>query len=117
MNLAQIRQECWDIARETSTSDGDRLWTKSEMNSYINRTYRHIARETRCIRDDITYRITSAPYASYAAMTALVATNSYVAEDVARMLDPASWFYVNPDPAGTYTARLDSQAQTIWAFQ
>lgn len=54
MNLAEIRAECWDIARETGTSDNQRLWTTAEMNRYINRTYRWIARETRCIRDALT---------------------------------------------------------------
>jgi len=54
MTLEEIRQECWDEARETATNDIDRLWTTSEMNRYINRVYRNIARETRCIRDSIT---------------------------------------------------------------
>jgi hypothetical protein len=116
MNLSQIRQECWDIARETATNDLDRLWTKSEMNSYINRTYRHIARETRCIKDDITYRISTAPYASYAALQAAAITDPYADEDVARMSNSSSWMYVDPNPAGTYTARLDAMAQTYCPY-
>jgi hypothetical protein len=51
MNLSEIREECWDIAREVAVDDEDRLWTTAEMNRYINRIYRHIARETKCIRD------------------------------------------------------------------
>ena len=54
MNLKSIRDECWGIAREVSTIDTDRLWSQAEMNRYINRIYRWIARETRCIRDAIT---------------------------------------------------------------
>jgi hypothetical protein len=51
MNLQQIREECWTVARELNTPDADRLWNQAEMNQYINRIYRKIARETRCIRD------------------------------------------------------------------
>jgi hypothetical protein len=116
MNLMQIRDECWAIARETGTSDQTRLWTQAEMNMYINRVYRHIARETRCIKDDITYRITSAPYTDYAALVALAVTDPYAAEDVARMSNSSSWMYVDPNPAGTYTARLDSMAQTYCPY-
>lgn len=57
MNLRQIREEAWDIARETATRDGDRLWNTKEMNRYINRVYRQIARETKCIRDATTPEI------------------------------------------------------------
>jgi hypothetical protein len=51
VNLKQIREECWDLARDVAIVDADRLWTTREMNRYINRIYRWIARETRCIRD------------------------------------------------------------------
>lgn len=64
MNLGQIRKEAWDWARETGTTDQQRLWTTTEMNRYINRIYRHIARETKCIRDATTTavcRITVTP--------------------------------------------------------
>ena len=54
MNLREIREECWDIARETAINDQDRLWSTREMNRYINRVYRFIARETKCIRDAVT---------------------------------------------------------------
>lgn len=64
MTLSELRQEAWDWARETATNDIDRLWSKKEMNRYINRVYRMIARETKCIRDAITptiCQITSTP--------------------------------------------------------
>lgn len=54
MTLLDIRNEAWEVARDTlagSMVDGDRLWPSAEMNRYINRTYRKIARDTRCIRD------------------------------------------------------------------
>lgn len=51
MNLEEIRSECWALAREVGDDDSTRLWTKAEMNRYINRTYRDIARQTRCLRD------------------------------------------------------------------
>jgi hypothetical protein len=54
MNLKQIRDECWDIARETSEMDSDRLWSLNEMNAYINRIYRDIARTTKIIIDSTT---------------------------------------------------------------
>jgi hypothetical protein len=54
MNLFELRQEAWDVAREVGTTDNERLWTTAEMNRYINRVYRFIARETRCIRDSVT---------------------------------------------------------------
>lgn len=57
MNLKQIREECWDVAREVTDIDQDRLWSKREMDRYINRIYRWIARETKCIRDAITPEI------------------------------------------------------------
>lgn len=70
MNLKQLREEAWDIAREVATNDSDRLWSTKEMNRYINRVYRRIARETRCIRDastNIICRIASDPvdYTTY----------------------------------------------------
>jgi hypothetical protein len=114
MNLTQIRQECWDIARDIAITDSDRLWNKAEMNRYINRIYRHIARETKCIRDATTYKIVSAPYADYATMVA--STDPFVQEDVDRINNSGSWFYVNPDPAGTYTARLNTQAQSLCPY-
>jgi len=119
MTLGDIRNECWDVARDTALVDQDRLWTKAEMNRYINRVYKVIARETRCIRDDITAsicRIAVTPYADYAAMVAAAATDAYIAQDVAWFSDPTSWFYVNPDPAGTYAARLDEAAQTLTPY-
>lgn len=54
MNLKEIRDECWGIARDDVGIDSDKFWRKDEMNRYINRTYRKIARETKCIRDAVT---------------------------------------------------------------
>lgn len=54
MNLREIREECWVQARDTALTDSDRLWPEKEMNRYINRIYRYIARETQCIKDSST---------------------------------------------------------------
>ena len=51
MTLQDIMKEAWAIARETNDDDNDRLWSTAEMKQYINRVYRNIARQTRCIRD------------------------------------------------------------------
>jgi hypothetical protein len=51
MNLAQIREECWEEAFDVIGSGSDKFWPEDVMNRYINRIYYHIARETRCIRD------------------------------------------------------------------
>jgi hypothetical protein len=96
MNLQQLRNEAWDIAREVGTSDIDRLWTTAEMNRYINRVYRFIARETKCIRDSVPStltRITVAPYADLAALTAAAATDVWAAQDLAYYNDTNSWLY------------------------
>lgn len=94
MTLKEIRDEAWSIARETATNDIDRLWTTAEMNAYINRTYRVIARETKCIRDSLTSavcRITSAPPADIATLTALAATDEWYAQDLNWYNDANSW--------------------------
>jgi len=96
MTLDEIRQECWDEARETATNDLDRLWTTSEMNRYINRVYRNIARETRCIRDSISSdicRITSTVPASLAVLTAQARTDDFAAQDLAWYNSTDSWLY------------------------
>ena len=54
MNLGEIKQECWDHVRDTAIVDEDRLWTSDEMDRYINRIYRDIARKTLCIYDTST---------------------------------------------------------------
>lgn len=54
MTLQEIREEAWARAREITTIDEDRLWSLAEMNAYINRVYRQIAKETLCIRDATT---------------------------------------------------------------
>lgn len=51
MNLLELREEAWDIARDTAEADEDKLWSTREMNRYINRIYRYIARECKCIRE------------------------------------------------------------------
>lgn len=74
MTLSEIRQECWNRALERGSSDPDRFWPEREMNAYINRVYRIIAKEGRCIRDASTpavVLITSAPvdYTTYTSGT------------------------------------------------
>ena len=96
MTLSEIRDECWDVARETATNDEDRLWSVKEMNRYINRVYRKIAKDTRCIRDSITpsiCRITVEPPADLAALTALSATDDYYAQDLAWYNNANSWLH------------------------
>ena len=110
MNLKQIREEAWDIARETATVDSDRLWSTKEMNRYINRVYRFIARETKCIRDDITTaicRITVAPPTDLVDLTTKAATDSYYAQDLAYYNDPNSWLYQKL--VAPYSYPLDSR--------
>ena len=88
MNLRDIRSECWDIARETATNDQDRLWSTSEMNRYINRTYRQIARETRCIKDaqTVSLCLLDSPVVDYTTLTP--GTMDYIWAN-----DPNSWLY------------------------
>lgn len=97
MNLKQLREEAWDIAREISAIDQDRLWTTREMNRYINRVYRYIARETKCIRDSETAsicRVAVTPPADLAALTAQAGTGDvYAVQDLAWYNDPNSWLY------------------------
>ena len=96
MNLKQLREEAWDIAREIAVIDSDRLWTTKEMNRYINRVYRHIARETRCIRDAETLsicRIASTVPTDLAELTSLAATDARYAQDLVWYNEPTSWLY------------------------
>jgi len=96
MNLSDIRAEAWGVAREVATDDAFRLWTTAEMNRYINRVYRHIARETKCIRDAITpavCQIASAPPVNVGALTTLAATDNMAAADLVQYNDPNSWLY------------------------
>ena len=89
MNLREIRQECWDEARDTALIDQDRLWTTSEMNRYINRIYRFIARETECIRDAVTPSLCNIPVVprDWATLTADDGI------DYTYVNDPGSWLY------------------------
>lgn len=94
MNLKEIRDEAWAIAREVGTSDSDRSWTSKEMNRYINRVYRFIARETRCIRDASTpavCRISVTPPADLAALEALALTDAFAADDLVEYNAVGSW--------------------------
>jgi hypothetical protein len=88
MNLEQIREEAWGIARVDTDVDRDRLWTIAEMNRYINRVYRRICKETLCIRDSTTVavcRIDSVPV-DYTTLTP--GTQDYLWAN-----DPDSWLY------------------------
>jgi hypothetical protein len=94
MNLKELRTEAWDIARETGTTDDNRLWTTKEMNRYINRTYRNIAKETRCIRDSETTSLCliSCPVVDYTTYTP--GTLDYIwANTLVDPLDPTSGKY------------------------
>lgn len=94
MTLKELREECWDIARDSALVDQDRLWPTKEMNKYINRTYKQVARETKCIYDSITpaiCRITVAPPTDLADLTAKAATDLWYAQDLAWYNDSTSW--------------------------
>lgn len=96
MTLSDLREEAWDIARETGTSDQDRLWSTKEMNRYINRVYRKIAKETRCIRDSVTpevCRVEVKPPADLAELTTLAATDSFYEQDLNWYNSSSSWLY------------------------
>jgi len=74
MNLRQIREECWAQARDAAEADVDKLWPTKEMDRYINRVYRFIARETQCIKDSTTAAVClidvdPVDYTTYAAGT------------------------------------------------
>lgn len=99
MNLRQLREEAWARAREVGVSDSTRLWTKAEMNSYINRVYRHIARETRCIRDALTpaiCQITVAP-----------------AQDLTMYTVPANFAFSLREITGTFNGTTVTTADSI----
>ena len=96
MTLQELRTEAWLRANDIDKSDQDRVWPMYEMNSYINRVYFYIARETKCIRDSITAsicRIASAPPTDLADLTAKAATDAWYAQDLAYYNDPNSWLY------------------------
>jgi hypothetical protein len=86
MTLAEIREECWALACDLK--EEDRLWSKQEMDRYINRVYRKIASETRCIRDSLTpacciIQSTPKDYTTY-----VQGTLDYLWAN-----DPQSWLY------------------------
>ncbi len=88
MNLGEIKEECWAIARDTALDDEDKLWPSAEMDLYANRVYKEIARETLCILDATTVdvcQIASDPVV----YTDLVAgTLDYIWAN-----DPEAWLY------------------------
>ena len=88
MNLRDIREEVWAIARETGDTDETRLWPTNEMNMYINRTYRYLARETRCIRDAVTPSVCMVTIAPIDYLTLTPGTIDYIWAN-----DPNSWLY------------------------
>lgn len=88
MNLRQIREECWDIARELDTPDKDRLWPLAEINRYINRVYRQIARDCKCIRDSTTPEICIINSDVVDYTTYVAGTLDYIWAN-----DPSSWLY------------------------
>lgn len=78
MNLLELRSEAWDYAREVTSEDANRLWPKAHMDRYINRIYRHIARETRCIKD---------------ALSSICHIDATPTTDHIYYDNPASWLY------------------------
>ena len=88
MNLLEIREEVQDIARDTEGENTYRLWTDAELNRYINRIYRYIARETRCIRDSTTTDVCLIPVTVVDYTTYQAGTIDYTWAN-----DPASWLY------------------------
>lgn len=88
MNLREIRQECWQLARDVALVDSDKLWPTADMNIYINRVYRQIARETKCIRDATTPSICLIASAPIDYTTYVAGTLDYIWAN-----DPNSWLY------------------------
>lgn len=78
MNLQEIREECWEQARDFAVNDADRLWKQSEMNRYINRIYRQIARETQCIKDASTPAVCLLPVTVVDYTTLTAGTLDYI---------------------------------------
>jgi hypothetical protein len=88
MNLKQIRDECRILARDTAANDSARLWPNAEMNRYINRIVRHVARETKCIRDAVTPSICLIASAPVDYTTYTEGTLDYIWAN-----DATSWLY------------------------
>lgn len=88
MTLKEIREECWDRARDVALTDADRLWPASEMRRHINRIYRYIARETRCIRDSQTTSLCMIQSAPVDYTTYVAGTKDYIWAN-----DSNSWLY------------------------
>lgn len=88
MTLAEIREECRSLARDVALIDTDRLWPDEDMNRYINRIYRQIARETKCIVDTETLSICQIAVAPVDYTTYVAGTRDYIWAN-----DPNSWLY------------------------
>lgn len=88
MNLKQLREECWDLGRDYATVDSDRLWRASEMNRYINRVYRRIARECQCIKDSTTPAVCLITVAPIDYTTYPPGSLDYIFAN-----DPENWLY------------------------
>jgi hypothetical protein len=107
VTLSEIRNECWDYARDTALVDSDRLWTTREMNKYINRIYRWIAKETRCIRDSQTVSLCQFSLTPRDWST-LTADDGF---DYTWVNDPNSWLY--HQNVAPYVFPLDSRILDI----
>jgi|ERR1019366_2959487 hypothetical protein len=88
MNLLQIRNEAWFVAGDLAKADQDRQWSTFEMNQYINRVYRTIARETKCIKDSITPAICLVPANVVIYTTYVAGTQDYIWAN-----STTSWLY------------------------
>jgi hypothetical protein len=88
MNLGEIKAECWDHVRDTAIVDEDRLWTSDEMDRYINRIYRDIARKTLCIYDNTTIDVCTIASTPVDWTTYTPGTLDYIWAN-----DPDNWLY------------------------
>lgn len=88
MNLSQIREECWALARDFALDDLDKLWPQEEMNKYINRVYYEIARRTKCIYDSTTVGVCLINSDPIDYTTYVSGTLDYIWAN-----DPNSWIY------------------------
>lgn len=103
MNLREIRESIWRKARELNVPDVDRLWPAAEMNQYINRTERRLARECRLIRDARTAEIVLLSF-DLVDYTTLTADDGL---DYIWATTPTSWLY--QQDVCPYVVDLDSR--------
>lgn len=88
MNLGEIKQECWELTRDTALEDEDKLWPSNEMDRYINRIYRDIARKTLCISDSTSPEVCQIQSAPINHSTYIPGSLDYTWAN-----DPNSWLY------------------------